>query len=126
MLIGGKLSSTVTQDGFAEYTKSGKYTINVYNNAGTKFTTSFIIDKVKPVVKVNNKKVKSSKKIKGTAKLKFSDTLSGIKSVKVGKKKLAKSKFKKTYTIKKKGKYKVVVTDKAGNKTTVKVTVKKK
>ena len=126
VLIGGKLSSTVTQDGFAEYTKSGKYTINVYNNAGTKFTTSFIIDKVKPVVKVNNKKVKSSKKIKGTAKLKFSDTLSGIKSVKVGKKKLAKSKFKKTYTIKKKGKYKVVVTDKAGNKTTVKVTVKKK
>lgn len=96
--------------------KPGKYTLVVKDIAGNTKTVKFEVakDKVKPTVNV-----KKNKTYKKGFTLKCSDKGLGIKSVTLNKKKISNK-----YKITKKGKYTVVVTDYAGNKTTVKFKVK--
>ena len=97
-------------------TKEGKYTLKVVDNLGNETIKTFIIDKKSPTIKgVTNKK-----KYRKAVTIKVSDKY-GIKSVKLNKKTL---KLSKTYKIKKKGTYTLVVTDKAGNSKKVKFSIK--
>ncbi len=91
------------------FTKPGTYTVTVYDKAGNKTTKEIKItkDKTKPVIQFKNNKVT------------VTDNQSGIKKVTINGKKVSSTK-----TLKKKGTYKIVTYDKAGNKTVKKVTIK--
>lgn len=94
--------------------EDGKYTVSAELFSGTKQTLKFTIDKTKPTSNIKNGKTyKSGKKIT------FSDKTSGIKSAKLDGKTVKSGKI-----IKKKGTHKLVLTDKAGNKTTIKFKIK--
>lgn len=96
-----------------------KHTLVVYDKAGNKKQVRFSTDAKKP-------KISASKKAKVGDTVRVSDTIA-LKYVKVGKKKYTcsgKTKFSCKFT--KKGKQKITVVDKAGNKATKTVTVKKK
>ena len=96
-----------------------KHSLTVYDKAGNKKQVRFSTDAKKP-------KISASKKAKVGDTIRVSDTIA-LKYVKVGKKKYncsGKTKFSCKFT--KKGKQKITVVDKAGNKATKKVTVKKK
>lgn len=113
----GKTTSKSTNDGeYCAFTLSstGKYKIVATDVNGNVRTKSFIIDKVKPTVSGVKNKAKYTKavtvKYKDNYKVK-SATING-KSFKSGKK------------VSKKGTYKVVVKDTAGNTKTVTFTIK--
>lgn len=96
-----------------------EHSLTVYDKAGNKRQVRFSTDAKKPKISV-------SKKAKVGDTIKVSDTIA-LKYVKVGKKKYncsGKTKFSCKFT--KKGKQKITVVDKAGNKATKTVTVKKK
>lgn len=94
--------------------KDGKYTISAELFSGTNQTLTFTVDQTKPKANVeNNKTYKSGKKIT------FSDKTSGIQSAKLDGKNIGSG-----YKIKKKGTHKLVLTDKAGNKQTIKFKIK--
>lgn len=94
--------------------KDGKYNISVKTK---NFEKSFTVvkDTVAPIISG----VENGKEYSGSVTLDFSDKSSGIKSAKLNGKKVKSGKV-----ITKAGKYKLVVTDKAGNKKTVAFTVK--
>lgn len=94
--------------------EDGQYTVTAKTKNAEK-TITFIKDTKKPVVKG----VENGKTYTGPVTIKFSDELSGIKSAKLGKKKV-----KSGVKVSKAGTYTLKVTDKAGNKTTVKFTIK--
>jgi hypothetical protein len=99
------------------FSKTGKYTLVATDYQGNSSTVKFRIDATTPKIKgVSNGQITKKK-----VTLRFSDKDSGVKSVKVNGKKASTKKVK----LKKAGKYKVVVTDKVGNKTTVKFRIKK-
>ena len=75
---------------------------------------TFTIDKKKPALNVKN-----GKKYKKGYKVKVKDDLSGVKQVTLNGKKV-----KASFKLSKRGKNKIVATDKAGNKTSVVVKVK--
>ncbi len=91
------------------FTKTGTYTVVVYDKAGNKTTKKIKIkkDKEKPVIQFKNNKIT------------VVDNQSGIKKVTVNGKKTSVIK-----QLKKKGSYKIVAYDKAGNKATKKVVIK--
>jgi len=95
--------------------KDGKYTLVAKDFAGNTVTRSFTIDTKAPTVKgvANYATYKKAKKIT------FSDK-NGIKSATLNGKKV-----KSGVTVKKSGKYVLKVTDKAGNKKTVRFSIKK-
>lgn len=96
-----------------------KHSLTVYDKAGNKKQVRFSTDAKKP-------KISASKKAKVGDTIRVSDTIA-LKYVKVGKKKYncsGKTKFSCKFT--KKGKQKITVVDKAGNKATKTVKVKKK
>ena len=95
--------------------EDGKYTVEV-KTANSEKTVSFTKDSKKPVVTG----VENGKTYKGAVVISFSDELSGLKSAKLGKKKV-----KSGVKVTKPGKYTLKLTDKAGNKTTVKFTIEK-
>ena len=95
------------------------HTIVVYDKAGNKKQVKFSTDAKKP-------KISASKKAKVGDRIRVSDTIA-LRYVKVGKKKYncsGETKFECKFT--KKGKQKITVVDKAGNKATKTVKVKKK
>ena len=95
------------------------HTLTVYDKAGNKKQVKFSTDSKKP-------KISASKKAKVGDRIRVSDTIA-LRYVKVGKKKYncsGKTKFDCKFT--KKGKQKITVVDKAGNKATKTVKVKKK
>ena len=96
-----------------------EHSLTVYDKAGNKRQVRFSTDAKKPKISV-------SKKAKVGDTIKVSDTIA-LKYVKVGKKKYNCS-GRTSYSCKftKKGKQKITVVDKAGNKATKTVTVKKK
>lgn len=97
------------------FRKSGTYKFTVWTTTNFKsFTVK--VDGDKPTVKgvANNKTYKKSVKIT------FKDKLSGVKSATLNGKKIKSGK-----KITKAGKYTLVVTDKVGNKTTIKFKIKK-
>lgn len=102
--------------------KNGAYTYMIYaGNVENYSRYSAVvnvteIDNVKPVVKG----VKNNKTYKKKVKITFSDKQSGIKSATLNGKKIKSGK-----KVSKKGKYTLIVKDKAGNKTTVKFKIKK-
>lgn len=99
--------------------KNGDYTIMLQDTAGARYSVVYNvkgIDRTKP--KVTG--VKNNKKYKKAVKIKFSDKQTGIKSAKLNGKKIKSGK-----KVSKKGSYKLVVIDKAGNKTTIKFKIKK-
>lgn len=94
--------------------KDGKYklTIKLASQASKKL--SFTIDKTKP--KTN---IKNNQTYKGKVKISCSDKTSGIKKITLNGKKISNNKV-----VKKKGDYKLQITDKAGNKRTVNFKIK--
>ncbi len=96
----------------------GKHTLVATDANQNTTTVKFTMDTVSPVVKG----AMNGKTYRKKVKLRFSDKTSGVKSVKVNKKK----KNKKKVTLKKAGKYTVKVKDKAGNVTTIRFRIKKK
>lgn len=102
-----------------KFKKHGQHTLILKAASGEQRTVTFFVDKKKPVVKgVKNKK--TYKKAKYFTVL---DNDSGVASVKINgkKQKLNKS----SYALVKKGTYHIVVKDKVGNKTKVKVKITK-
>ena len=97
------------------FRKSGTYKFTVWTTTNFKsFTVK--VDGDKPTVKgVANKKT-----YKKSVKITFKDKLSGVKSATLNGKKIKSGK-----KITKAGKYTLVVTDKVGNKTTIKFRIKK-
>ena len=95
--------------------KDGVYTIEV-TTKNNKASLEVVKDTTAPVVKGAADGQTYSKNVK----IKYSDATSGIKSAKLNGKKIKSGK-----TVKANGDYTLVVTDKAGNKTTVKFTIKK-
>lgn len=94
--------------------EDGKYTVSAELFSGSKATLKFTVDRTKPTANVaNNKTYKAGKKIT------FSDKTSGIKSAKLDGKTVKSGKV-----VKKKGTHKLVLTDKAGNKQTIKFKIK--
>lgn len=94
--------------------EDGIYTVSAELFSGIKQTLTFTVDRTKPKTNVkNNKTYKSGKKIT------FSDKTSGIKSAKLDGKAVKNGKV-----VKKKGSHKLVLTDRAGNKKTVKFRIR--
>lgn len=94
--------------------EDGKYTISAELFSEIKQTLKFTVDRTKPTANVKN-----SKTYKSGKKITFSDKTSGIKSAKLDGKTIKSGKV-----VKKKGSHKLVLTDKAGNKTTIKFKIK--
>lgn len=97
-----------------QVSKTGKYTLTAKDVNGNTSTVKFVIDKVKPTIKG----VKNNKKYTKPVTVKYSDNMK-VKSATINGKA-----FKSGKKISKKGKYTVVVKDTAGNKKTVKFTIK--
>lgn len=98
----------------------GSYTLVAVDRAKNTTVVKFKVDRTAPKVSgISNKK-----KYKKSVKIKVSDKVSGVKSVKVDGKKVSLSKIKKGYKVSRKGSHKVVSYDKVGNKSTVKFTIK--
>jgi hypothetical protein len=106
-------NSSVGSDSCRIY-EEGKYTVTCEAANGKTAKVSFVIDTTKPKVTgvANGKTYKSAKTIK------FSDKY-GVKSATLNGKKISSGK-----KVSKKGSYKLVVTDKAGNKNTLKFKIK--
>lgn len=98
---------------------SAGYELKIWSKDGKCQTVSFTVDKKKPVIS-GAKDGKTYKKVT----LKFSDSLSGVKSVTVNGKKVSAKKYN-SYKITKPGKYKIIVTDKAGNQKKITIRIKK-
>lgn len=95
-------------------TKNGKHTVIAKDVAGNTSKCTFFLDKKKPAVKG----VKNGKIYRKAVKIVCKDNMK-MKFVKVnGKKK------KKSFKLKKKGKYTIVARDQAGNQTKVKIKIK--
>ena len=103
----------------AKYKKHGQHTILLKADSGEQRTITFFIDKKKPVIKG----IKNKKKYKKGKMFTVKDAGSGIASIKINGKK--KSLISANYMLNKKGTNTIVVTDKVGNKTKVKVKIKK-
>ena len=102
------------------FKKHGQHTLILKAASGEQRTVTFFIDKKKPVVKgVKNKKTYTKKK-----NITIQDKDSGIASIKINGKKQDVSQI--SFTIKKKGTNTIVVKDKVGNTTKIKVTIKAK
>jgi hypothetical protein len=100
-------------------TKNGKVTFMVVTTSGKRYAKTYKvtgIDTTKPTVSG----VQNGKTYKKAVTIKFSDKGSGIKSATLNGKKIKTGK-----KVSANGTYKLVVTDKAGNKKTVKFTIKK-
>ena len=97
-------------------TEEGKYSIKATTLAGKETKIKFVIDKTKPTIKG----VANGKTYNKTVTIKYSDKLSKIKEVKLNGKKIKSGK-----KVSKNGEYTVIATDKAGNKTKIKFTIKK-
>jgi hypothetical protein len=103
----------------ATVTKNGKVTFLIMMSNEERYAGTYKvsgIDSTKPTVSG----VKNGKTYKSAVTIKFSDKGSGIKSAKLNGKTIKTGK-----KVSKNGTYKLVVTDKAGNKKTVKFTIKK-
>jgi hypothetical protein len=99
------------------FSKTGKYTLVATDYQGNSSTVKFRVDATAPKVKGISYGQTTKKKVT----LRFSDKDSGVKSVKINGKKANTKKV----TLKKAGTYKVIATDKVGNKITVKFRIKK-
>ncbi len=97
-------------------TENGKYTITATDANNNTSTVKFTVDAKAPKIKG----LKAGRIPKKGLKIRFSDNI-GIKSVKINGKNVNKKKV----TLKKAGKYTIVVTDKAGNVTKVKYQIRK-
>lgn len=93
----------------------GKHTFTVQDKAGNQSTVSFQYDKTAPTVTG----VKNNKTYKKSVTIKVKDK-NGVKSITLNGKKIKSGK-----KVSKKGSYKLVVTDKAGNVKTIKFKIKK-
>ncbi len=99
------------------FVKDGKYTVKTTLVNGAVKSTNFTVDKTKPTT---NMKAKTYKKKKAGYKITFKDATSGVKSATLNGKKIKSGKI-----VKNTGSYTLVITDKAGNKKTVKFKIKK-
>jgi len=103
----------------AKYKKHGQHTIVLKAGNGEQRTVTFFIDKKKPVIKG----IKNKKKYKKGKMFTVKDTDTGLASIKInGKKKSLNSA---NYMLNKKGTNTIVVKDKVGNQTKIKVKIKK-
>ena len=107
-----KLNGKVVKDGY-KIAKSKKYTAVVTDNAGNKSTYSFSVDVKAPTVNIKNGA--KYKKVTINAK----DDFSGVSIIKLDGKKV-----KNKTVVTKKGSHTLSITDKYGNKTTVKFKIK--
>lgn len=118
VILNGKIQELKNQRLYIS--KSGKYQLTAIDYAGNRRSISFMLDNDKPVIKG----VKAEKQYKKRCKITFKDKMSGILKVTINGKKLSRQIIKKgKLTIRKNGKYTLVVTDKAGNRKKVKFKV---
>jgi hypothetical protein len=108
------------QDGVysASVTKNGKVTFMIQTTNDVRYASTYKvtgIDTKKPTVSG----VKNGKTYKKAVTITFSDDGSGVKSAKLNGKSIKSGK-----TVSASGSYKLVVTDKAGNKKTIKFKIK--
>lgn len=106
--------ASVSSD-FLFLSDEGTYKITATDKGGNSSKIQFMIDTTKPAIKG----VSDNKTYTGERTIKFSDKGSGIKSAKLNNKTI-----KSGASVAKKGSYTLVVTDKAGNKKTVKFKIK--
>ena len=99
------------------FVKDGKYVVKTTLVNGATSTLKFTVDKTKPTT---NMKAKTYKKTTKGKTITFKDATSGVKSATLNGNKIKSGKV-----VKKAGKYTLIITDKAGNKRTVKFTIKK-
>lgn len=99
---------------YVTLSKDGTYKVTAVLSSGAKKTVTVTIDKKQPTTNLKNNKT-----YKRNVKVTFTDKTSGIKKAVLNGKKI-----KSGYKIRKKGTYKLVLTDKAGNTKTVKFKVK--
>ena len=98
----------------------GSYTLVAIDRAKNTTVVKFKVDRTAPKVSgVSNKK-----SYRKSVKIKVSDKVSGVKSVKVDGRTVSVSKAKKGYKVSSRGSHTVISCDKAGNKSTVKFTIK--
>ena len=103
-----------------KFKKHGQHTLILKAASGEQRTVTFFVDKKKPTIRG----VKNKKTYKKAQYFTVYDKDSGVASVKInGKKRKVGEAY---YELNKKGTYKIVVKDKVGNTTKVKVKIKKK
>lgn len=102
------------------FQKNGQHTLILKAASGEQRTVTFFVDKKKPVIKG----VKNKKTYKKAQYFSVSDAGSGVASVKINGKKQDLSDM--YFGLNKNGTYKIVVKDKVGNTTKVKVKIAKK
>lgn len=110
-----KVNDETTQSDYLFLSAEGIYQITAADITGNSSSIKFRIDTTKPAVSG----VKSGKTYKSARTIRFSDKGSGIKAASLNGKAVKTGK-----TVSKKGTYTLIVTDKAGNKKTVKFTIK--
>lgn len=98
------------------FVKDGKYVVKTTLINDAVSTLKFTVDRTKPTT---NMKAKTYKKTSKGKKITFKDATSGIKKATLNGKKIKSGKV-----VKKTGKYTLIITDKAGNKKTVKFRIK--
>ena len=103
----------------AKYKKHGQHTIVLKAANGEQRTVSFFLDNKKPTIKG----IKKNKTYKKGKYFTVSDKGSGVAAIRINGKKQSVDEF--AYYLTKKGKNTIVVKDKVGNKTKIKVKVKK-
>lgn len=100
-----------------ELYKDGKYTFTATDAAGNRSTVKVTVDQTKPTIKG----AKNNKTYKKKVTLRFKDK-NGIKKITINGKAIKKTT--KSKTLRKRGKYTVKVTDKAGNQNKIKFRIK--
>ena len=98
------------------FVKDGKYTVKTTLVNDAVKSTNFTVDRTKPTT---NMKAKTYKKTSSGRKITFKDATSGVKTATLNGKTIKSGKI-----VKKAGSYTLVITDKAGNKRTVKFKIK--
>lgn len=93
--------------------KEGKHVVVLQDKVGNKRTIKFVIDKKKPTCNIKSQSV-----VKSGTRIKASGSGSGIKYIKLDGKKI-----KSNTKVTKKGSHKLIIQDKAGNKSTIKFKV---
>lgn len=110
-----KLNGKEVDTNIIEVLSDGKYTLEVKSLTGAVKSYKFCIDGKKPTTNIKNNKT-----YKKAVKITFKDKLSGIKKATLNGKKIKNNK-----KVSKNGKYTLKITDKAGNKKTIKFKINK-
>ena len=115
----------VTDADLANLTEEGNYELTVTDSAFNSTTITFTVDRTNPVLYVNDEKVEAGETIYVNEDAKMTVDETNLESFTSNGNDRTESILKGSWTAQNDGPYNIVVTDKAGNKTTYKVVVDK-